>query len=712
MADIGRNVATRRFNRISPMTFANLFRLSAALLVAASAASASTLSDGAFGDLRPGSLVDPGGTSLSPANLAAIAAARQNFDNAVGLLEQELRTDAAYGSILAVAEDLRTYAPNDARVFWLHAIALAATGDLVAGRAAAETAAALPQGADGILPLLARAMIAYRDGRPAEAETLLVQGTIAAPDHPYAHNLLGTVRSSAGQAGSAADSFRTAVSLAPQTPMFQRNLGLAELALGRAGPALAAMNAALALDPADCLSLTATAQVQAALQKFAEAEATLRPCVETAAPQMAAVGYLIELQIRQNRFDDALTTIDANATSLPDATALRVEVLLCLARPADALATLGAAGADSKPTRLRRALAIAMNGDPAAALAIVRDLSVTQPSDAGLALIGVALTVAAGQTPDPAAVARVASDPDLAATGAAFAALSAPADQMAEIAARADNLLPGVRFVGVPASDWVALAQPANRRSAAMGLLWLMRGNDLAARAAFAAVSGEVHLVRYLDAIAATRLGDRQAAATGLAATAAAVPEFYSAQIMMGELEAGRGRLPEAFGHYRNAVAQVEDGGALMRVALIGDALNETDVAEDALRRFIALFPDSFIGYNQLAWLFIQREVRLTEALELAQQADRLQPGNASVLDNLGWVRFLNGDAAGALDTLREANRISGSSNPDIVYHLAAAEAKAGSKDAAKALLLRFGDLGTAGHPAADKARALLETLP
>jgi tetratricopeptide (TPR) repeat protein len=282
---------------------------------------------------------------------------------------------------------------------------------------------------------------------------------------------------------------------------------------------------------------------------------------------------------------------------------------------------------------------------------------------------------------------------------------------MAKIAARADNLLPGVQFVGVPASDWVALAQPANRRSAALGLLWLMRGNDLAARGAFAAVSGEVHLVRYLDAIAATRLGDRQVAATGLAATAAAVPEFYSAQMMMGELEAGRGRLPEAFGHYRNAVAQVEDGGALMRVALLGDTLNETDVAEDALRRFIALFPDSFIGYNQLAWLFIQREVRLDEALVLAQQADQLQPGNASVLDNLGWVRFLNGDAAGALDTLREANRISGSGNPDIVYHLAATEAKAGSKDAAKALLLRFGDLGTASHPAADKARALLETL-
>jgi predicted Zn-dependent protease len=282
---------------------------------------------------------------------------------------------------------------------------------------------------------------------------------------------------------------------------------------------------------------------------------------------------------------------------------------------------------------------------------------------------------------------------------------------MAAVAAGADGLLPGVRMAGVPAGNWTALADPAHRRTAVLGLMWLLRGNDLAARASFAAVPGPVHLIRYLDAIAAVRLGDRAGAVAALGPTAAAAPGFYSAQVLMGELEAGQGRLPEALAHYRNAVAVVEDGGALMRVALIGDALDEVAVAEDALRRFIALFPDSHIGHNQLAWLFIQRETRLDEALTLAREADRLQPGNASVLDNLGWISVLQGDAAGGLPALREANRISGGGNPDIVYHLAVAEAEAGTAEAAVALLRRYMDLGTEAHASRAAATALLDRL-
>jgi tetratricopeptide (TPR) repeat protein len=109
--------------------------------------------------------------------------------------------------------------------------------------------------------------------------------------------------------------------------------------------------------------------------------------------------------------------------------------------------------------------------------------------------------------------------------------------------------------------------------------------------------------------------------------------------------------------------------------------------AEKVYQRFIENHSTSFLGYNQLAWLYAKQAIKLHEALELANKADELRPENASVNDTLGWIYFHKQVYTQAYDYLQKANNISKSNNPDILFHLAAVEFRQGHVKNAKAHL-------------------------
>ncbi len=71
-------------------------------------------------------------------------------------------------------------------------------------------------------------------------------------------------------------------------------------------------------------------------------------------------------------------------------------------------------------------------------------------------------------------------------------------------------------------------------------------------------------------------------------------------------------------------------------------------------------------------------------AAKTAEQALVLAPGNALVIDTLGWALYLGGQTERALQHLRDA-RLRQPGNPEIHFHLATVLAKAGRKTEAKA---------------------------
>jgi putative PEP-CTERM system TPR-repeat lipoprotein len=110
---------------------------------------------------------------------------------------------------------------------------------------------------------------------------------------------------------------------------------------------------------------------------------------------------------------------------------------------------------------------------------------------------------------------------------------------------------------------------------------------------------------------------------------------------------------------------------------------------------------------NNLANVLLQ--VDKAAALPVAERALAAAPGDAGVIDTLGWVLLQNGQKDRALQLLRDA-RLRRPADPTIRYHLAEALVQAGRKDEAKAEL----DVALAAAPrfeGSEQARTLLQSL-
>ena len=163
-------------------------------------------------------------------------------------------------------------------------------------------------------------------------------------------------------------------------------------------------------------------------------------------------------------------------------------------------------------------------------------------------------------------------------------------------------------------------------------------------------------------------------------------PRFFAALYGVAELSFLAGNNKEAVTYYTKAITVKNDPGILIKLGLIHENSKQYDKAENYYKQFIKAFPDFFIGYNQLAWLYAKRGVQLDEALKLAKKANKIQPGNLSILDTLGWIHFHKKDYDKAIKYLKEAVGIS-SNNPTVLYHLGSTLQAAGEKTEARKYL-------------------------
>lgn len=127
----------------------------------------------------------------------------------------------------------------------------------------------------------------------------------------------------------------------------------------------------------------------------------------------------------------------------------------------------------------------------------------------------------------------------------------------------------------------------------------------------------------------------------------------------------------------------------------------------DNYRTLVRVNPRDLVAYNNLAWIL--GELKDPGALAAAEQAFKLAPTNAAVLDTYGWQLTLAGQASKALPSLREA--LKGRPNDlDIRWHLAVSLEKSGDKRGAAEELDRILTSGIEfSHKA--QAKALLDQL-
>ena len=137
-----------------------------------------------------------------------------------------------------------------------------------------------------------------------------------------------------------------------------------------------------------------------------------------------------------------------------------------------------------------------------------------------------------------------------------------------------------------------------------------------------------------------------------------------------------------------------DDADLLYEQAMLSEKLDRVDEMEVLLRRVIALKPTYHHAYNALGYSLADRNLRLPEARELIRKALELAPGDAYLVDSLGWVEYRLGNRDEAIKLLRQAY----ASRPDteIAAHLGEVLWVAGQRDEARRVLAEAGRLDAA----------------
>jgi len=99
--------------------------------------------------------------------------------------------------------------------------------------------------------------------------------------------------------------------------------------------------------------------------------------------------------------------------------------------------------------------------------------------------------------------------------------------------------------------------------------------------------------------------------------------------------------------------------------------------AADNYRLLIRANTKDLVAYNNLAWIL--GELKDPQALAMAEQALKLAPKDANVMDTYGWQLTQAGQAKNALPYLRDALKAQ-PNNPEIRWHLAATLEATGDK--------------------------------
>jgi len=120
----------------------------------------------------------------------------------------------------------------------------------------------------------------------------------------------------------------------------------------------------------------------------------------------------------------------------------------------------------------------------------------------------------------------------------------------------------------------------------------------------------------------------------------------------------------------------------LYQSALIADKLNRTQAFEQLIRKLIKVEPNNAHSYNALGYSWLERNVRIPEAMELVEKAYKLAPDDAAIIDSMGWGYYRLGQFDKSVEFLQRAYKVN--SDPEIAAHLGEVLWVKGDRDAAR----------------------------
>jgi len=167
-----------------------------------------------------------------------------------------------------------------------------------------------------------------------------------------------------------------------------------------------------------------------------------------------------------------------------------------------------------------------------------------------------------------------------------------------------------------------------------------------------------------LRAQALLKAGNAAEANKLLEDSAAAHPDNREYVVGLADLYADQKRTDDAVRVLEQARKTFGDDQALtMRMANAYEGGGRLADAEKELRKLMADDPLNADALNSLSYMLAEHGVKLAEAIDLAERAVKIEPGNPAFLDTLGWALFKQGRTDEAADPLsRAAGVLTGSS--------------------------------------------------
>ncbi|MCP5158188.1 MAG: PEP-CTERM system TPR-repeat protein PrsT [Gammaproteobacteria bacterium] len=173
-----------------------------------------------------------------------------------------------------------------------------------------------------------------------------------------------------------------------------------------------------------------------------------------------------------------------------------------------------------------------------------------------------------------------------------------------------------------------------------------------------------------------------------------------SAQWQAGDREAALATLRQWL------TSEPKDNRARLQYAMYLQVANRKTETIAEYEQLAERLPDNAVVLNNLAWYYY--ETGDARALRYAERAHDKAPDNPEIADTLGWILVQRDEALRGLEFLQAAaSKLP--DQPSIRYHLAAAYAKLGRKDAARQELKKLA--GVSAFPEQEEARQLLENL-
>lgn len=155
--------------------------------------------------------------------------------------------------------------------------------------------------------------------------------------------------------------------------------------------------------------------------------------------------------------------------------------------------------------------------------------------------------------------------------------------------------------------------------------------------------------------------------------------------LVQAELYSQQKKYQQAFKLLTDALVEMPDEKDLLYThALIAEHIGRSDVLEADLKKILAKYPDNTEALNALGYTLVSKPDRYAEAEKYLQEAIRLAPDEAVIMDSYGWLQFKLGNTLKALDYLQRA--FAKQPENEIAAHLAEVLWALGRKDEAKKL--------------------------